>query len=632
MPLERLGPYRLSRVLGRGGMGTVYAAEHEATGEPAAVKVLSAALAEDPGFQARFKQEIETLKKLRHPNIVQMYGFGAEDELLFYSMELVEGQSLQEELSLGRRFTWREVTRYGIMIARALKHAHDRGIIHRDLKPANLMLDPREQIKLTDFGIAKLFGATNLTMSGGVIGTADYMSPEQAEGKGVNARSDLFSLGAVLYALLCGRPPFSARTVTEVLNGLKNDKPVELRHLVRDAPPELSAIVMQLLEKDPSQRVATALTVANRLQAMEHALSIETRIAPAEEVRLELPPEENMGRRPVAGTNADAHAVTAELDAEGNLDVYRLAGENDATFVPANPGAELTGKPVPEHTELEVLPSLEMPLPSAIAPNVVKTKHFITMAEEEQASNRTHATHDEDLWTRWLSLAGIIVALLVLAGIAWMGTRPPSEATLLERIQKGASAGEVQKLVEVESDIQQYLRRFGDSEQAPTVQQYLEEIELYRLEKQFDFKARRLNSADAMLPIERAYLEAMRLAPTEPAAALARLEAIPQLFGGTDKSADDPLAARSIARCLELARKQAERLRITTQQLTGEDRMFLRKRLEDAQRLADKNSAEASDILRGIIILYADRPWARDFVEEARKKLAELPGGGALKE
>src|SRR5437764_3064544 len=134
MALEKLGPYKLEKLLGRGGMGAVYVAVHETTRERAAVKVLSGHLADDPAFRERFKQEIDALKLLLHPNIVQLFGYGEEQGHLYYVMELVEGRNVQDELTAGRRFNWREVARIGIGIAQALKHAHDRGIIHRDLK------------------------------------------------------------------------------------------------------------------------------------------------------------------------------------------------------------------------------------------------------------------------------------------------------------------------------------------------------------------------------------------------------------------------------------------------------------------------------------------------------------------
>ena len=180
MPFEQLGPYRIERTIGRGGMGTVYSGVHTETGQNVAVKVLSVLLGENERFRERFQIEIETLEKLDHKNIVRLIGFGEHDDHLFYSMELVEGRNLQQELRTGRRFQWREAARIGMQICDALKHAHDHGVIHRDLKPSNLLYTSDEHIKLTDFGIAKLFGASHMTADGSALGTADYMSPEQA--------------------------------------------------------------------------------------------------------------------------------------------------------------------------------------------------------------------------------------------------------------------------------------------------------------------------------------------------------------------------------------------------------------------------------------------------------------------
>jgi len=195
MQLEQLGPYKIGRTLGRGGMGTVYAGVSLESGEDAAVKVLSAAMAREEGFRERFEAEIESLRKLSHPNIVKLFGFGEQDGHLFYSMELVDGHSLEEELQAGRTFDWRETTDLAIQVCRALKHAHDRGVIHRDIKPANLLLAADGTVKLSDFGIAKLFGNSGMTADGGVLGTAEYMAPEQADGRPVTHRCDLYSLG-----------------------------------------------------------------------------------------------------------------------------------------------------------------------------------------------------------------------------------------------------------------------------------------------------------------------------------------------------------------------------------------------------------------------------------------------------
>ncbi|MEX2027761.1 MAG: serine/threonine-protein kinase, partial [Pirellulaceae bacterium] len=213
MELRQLGPYELGETLGKGGMGSVYAATDTLTGQRVAVKALTPHLAQAEGFRERFEAEIESLKTLRHEGIVRLFGYGEEHGTLFYSMELVEGTSLEEELQRGRRFHWRDVIGIAIQLCRALKHAHDHGVIHRDLKPANVLINSSDQVKLADFGIARLFGNTQLTTAGGVLGTADYMSPEQADGRPITDRCDQYSLGGVMYALLAGRPPFRAKSL-----------------------------------------------------------------------------------------------------------------------------------------------------------------------------------------------------------------------------------------------------------------------------------------------------------------------------------------------------------------------------------------------------------------------------------
>jgi len=236
---QQLGPYRIERKLGRGGMGAVYVGVHRDTGDRAAVKVLIPQLAEVPGFRERFSAEIDSLKRLDHANIVRLFGFGEDTDGIFYAMELVDGGSLEEELQRGRRFTWREVTNFAISLSKALKHAHDHGIIHRDIKPANLLLSKAGVIKLTDFGIARLFGNTGLTSDGGLLGTAEYMSPEQAEGKPVTPACDLYSLGGVLYALLAGRPPFRGKNLPEMLHMQRFATPEPVSTFAPDTPVEL---------------------------------------------------------------------------------------------------------------------------------------------------------------------------------------------------------------------------------------------------------------------------------------------------------------------------------------------------------------------------------------------------------
>ncbi len=255
-------------------MGAVYAGVDSDTGEAAAIKVLSPALAAEEGFRVRFEAEIESLKKLRHPNIVRLYGYGEQAGTLFYAMELVEGTSLEDELRAGRRFEWREVTQIAIKLCRALKHAHDHGVIHRDLKPANLLLSPDGQVKLSDFGIARLFGNTRLTSDGGVLGTAEYMAPEQADGRTVTDRCDQYSLGGVLYALLAGRPPFRAKSLVEMLQLQRFAEPEPVTRYAPQTPDELARIIHQLLSKEPQERFVNTLMLSRSLEAMERGLSL----------------------------------------------------------------------------------------------------------------------------------------------------------------------------------------------------------------------------------------------------------------------------------------------------------------------------------------------------------------------
>ena len=212
MALEKIGPYEFKGVLGRGGMGSVFRGVHKDTGEVHAVKVLAPNYANDDHFRGRFEAEIESLLKLNHRNIVRILSFGQEDGMLFFSMELVEGNSLFQMQKGGYRFDWRAVLQIVKDVSAGLRHAHDRGIIHRDLKPGNLLMTYDEDskpdfVKITDFGIAKRFGSSQNTGQN-VLGTMDFMSPEQAKGELVTIRSDLYSLGSVMYALLSGKPPF----------------------------------------------------------------------------------------------------------------------------------------------------------------------------------------------------------------------------------------------------------------------------------------------------------------------------------------------------------------------------------------------------------------------------------------
>ncbi len=269
---KRLGNWVITDEIGRGGMGCVYLARTHAdvADEPrrAAIKVLAAPLVQEPGFVERFEREIAALGKLQHPNIIRLYEAGQEQGTYYYVMEYVDGQNFEKLLRERGRLPWDEVLELALQICPALKHAHDHGIIHRDIKPQNLLLSADGVVKLTDFGIAKVFTDPRITATKAVVGTAEFMSPEQASGKPVTRRSDLYSLGVVLYALVTGRSPFQAESVTDMLRKqvyARFDRP---RHYVPELPHDFDALICQLLDKDPDQRPPDAAVVARHLERL----------------------------------------------------------------------------------------------------------------------------------------------------------------------------------------------------------------------------------------------------------------------------------------------------------------------------------------------------------------------------
>lgn len=279
---DQIGPYRIEKKIGSGGMGNVYYGVHTETEQVVAVKVLPASLAREEGFIQRFSREIQALRKVNSRHIVELYDDGStEDGSWYYAMEFVDGETLTSLISRQQRLPWKEVSEYTLQIAAALKAAHDAGVVHRDIKPSNLMITPDGTVKLTDFGVAHMFATTRLTRTGGIVGTAEYMSPEQARGQRATKRSDLYSLGAVMYAMLTGRPPFSGTNANEVLHKQQFSQIEKPSHYVPDIPPLFEDLVCQLLEKKPERRVPDALVLSRRLE------QIRSRVDFAERQRLE---------------------------------------------------------------------------------------------------------------------------------------------------------------------------------------------------------------------------------------------------------------------------------------------------------------------------------------------------------
>lgn len=678
---DELGPYRIVGPLGRGGMGAVYRAVHRATGELAAVKLLSPALAEEQGFRDRFNAEIETLLKLNHPNIVRLLGYGEQNGRLFYAMELVEGDSLEDELARGRRFSPAEVVHLGIQVCQALRHAHDRGIVHRDLKPGNLLLTGAGQVKLADFGIARLFNNTRRTQAGSILGTAEFMAPEQAEGKPVDPRSDLYSLGAVFYLLLARRPMFRAQSLLEMLDKQRHAVPEPLSRHAPECPAELVQLVMQLIEKRPEKRPANAMVVSRRLGAIAQSLPAlaETRVdgeQPPEAALQDAQRLERSAVRPAAAAVAPPEpADSAAASSQPVVPPIEIGPTLAATAAPLGEAIP-PSRPCPAPPSHEVSSPPALPLGPTVAATAVPSGDnpsepgagsgagdgaVIVVEADNDASDNDAAGNNAagaeeatqavgllpsgaaavsasatasgrfvsvpreqldplpreepanpfavSLWTVLLA-----AALVGLGSLVWYFLQPPTAEALYERIR--AKAVEGGAMIEAaEADIDDFLIRFPKDPRAATVREYQREVELRRLERRFDRRAKGLFGAENLLPIERAYFEAISVARTDIDAGIARLSALLDLYCD---SRGDP-GPQGL--CLELARRRLEQLKTEIERAGGDLQAMLGERLTAARNAQATDPEKSQRIYRAIETLYAGKPWAAKAVAEARQAL-----------
>jgi beta-lactam-binding protein with PASTA domain/tRNA A-37 threonylcarbamoyl transferase component Bud32 len=251
------GRYRVLSRLGSGGMADVYCAEDTHLGRQVALKVLYRRFAQDDEFVERFKREARSAAGLTHPNVVNVYDRGEHDGTYYIAMEYLPGRTLKEVVGQQGPLDQEAVVDIGVQILRAASFAHRRGVIHRDLKPHNVMLDDGGNAKVTDFGIARA-GASEMTEAGSIMGTAQYLSPEQAQGHAATSQSDLYSVGIILYELLTGTLPFEGESAVSIAVQHLNDPPTPIHAIRPDVAPELEAAVMRALEKDPASRWADA--------------------------------------------------------------------------------------------------------------------------------------------------------------------------------------------------------------------------------------------------------------------------------------------------------------------------------------------------------------------------------------
>jgi len=681
-----LGPYEIRSRLGRGGMGAVYEAVDTFTGDTVAVKVLASHLADDPGLRARFESEIEALKSLRHPGIVRLLAFGSQDDQPFFAMELVRGRSLEQVLRAGRRFPWRDTVSLALEITGALKAAHDHGIVHRDMKPANLLLldapTPVDRpagatgdasvravtVKLADFGIARIFGSVGHTAMGSVVGTAEYMAPEQASGRPIDHRADLYCLGLVMFAMLAGGPPFRGTQLLDVIDKQRRVIPPRVSTLVADVPPELDELIARLLAKDPAQRPASALALARLLAAIEvlHAptpSSVAGSVGPHRDAAA--PTAHERSNRPTRSDTVTraipdaAGTPSAQPTGPGSAfdplaatqpvipAIGRTAAQPSRRPAVAPPAAPRGDASPPRPTRGSTAETRDFAdrsidrgntgaaaaeppsrLPTDVATAATQVDHgernrFVTVAQSEREA--AAKARREWLWqTSWQAATFATVAI----GMVWAVSsllRQPTADTLHGRIMAIADAPDGD-LRDARTAMETFLERHGDDPRADRVRELKRTLDLDILER----RARRRSRGDRELqPLERDYRAAMANEQDGPSACVRALDAMLAVHASAAPPADTPESL-----WLDLARRKVEQLRPQAAAEQRDDATRIDELLAEAASLAARaeiaNDAAARRqfttqrraVLGSIVEVYARRPHAAEAVAFATRELA----------
>ncbi len=615
---EYLGPYKIGQLLGRGGMGSVYEAVHAKSGQRVAIKIIAQQLADEMRFRRRFEGEIETLRRLRHKGIVQYLGHGEEKDFLFYAMELVEGESLQNRIRREKKVDWQATIDISIQVCEALKHAHDIGAYHRDLKPANLIITADGTVKLVDFGIVKLFGFGEQTIAGSMLGTADYMAPEQADGGKTTPRTDLYSLGSVMYAMLTGRPPFVGKRMTEVIESLKRDRPVPLDMIDPTLPEALVELVHQLLEKKPDDRPPTALSVMKRLRAMRAGLQREltrgnktslTESGPSTESPTESPTSADEGGatsldRLATGLQSEQRTFAEKPNTvQSDRPVMRRASPDDATV------ASIDESPEPQTREASEFLVAESPK---------KPKTYFHTSDVTRERGALSGDSPDKL-QGWIQTLSVVAMVAILAGgiglFAWSVRTPPAD-TLYKRILDADREGDV--LAE-RALIKQFVESYPQDQRHESIDELSAELDLEQYLRQLRTQANRSGGIERLEPGEQAFMDAMNLRDRDPQQAAQRLRhwiAVFQHRVGPSDLIHRPtikFAQAEIAR-LEKAANEPQNTDHRVEDLVSRIQ-WSKDNLDEEQR---------QQFLRGMIELYRTKSWAAPVIEQAKNALSEL--------
>jgi serine/threonine-protein kinase len=610
MDITQVGPWELEKKLGSGGMGTVYLGKHRETGRVAAIKVLPPSLAREPGFIERFKREIASIEQLKSPHIVEFFESGNDGDTYFYSMEYVDGETLTQRLKRDKRIPWPEVIDLCLQICRALKAAHNSGIIHRDLKPSNLIIAKDGTIKLTDFGVAQVFASQKLTMTGGIVGTAEYMSPEQAKGQRATKKSDLYSLGAVMYVMLTGRPPFSGKTSLDVIHKhqfARFDRPALI---ATDIPPQLDEIVCKLLEKEPDKRFPDAYVLSLRLAEVQKRFAWLQRAAASSRSAAPNPNSET--------ADSTEPGKAPRQDGELPLAPTVLIPEAFGQHVPqgatvATPGAAGSPAQLPQLAVTITADSArrsdsdstrQLAGPSQ-GPGTIMRNLMRKAISEQQDGGAISRVFDKT----WVQVTALVL-LIAVCSYLYLSREPSPE----ERFRQATAIMQQRESTEwmVAKEHFEILKRKDPARWQELVDPYLRTIALY--ETKLKFRTNRpkgpapTSEPERLLELASRYLNLGDIALAE-----RKLEALLSLTEGVSELKKTHDEALDLLEFIRLNR------------VTRETDGWLTAALKRAEQFEQANQpAEAKAIWDAVIELYADDPSAAEHVATARRKLQAL--------
>lgn len=632
--MEKIGPYKVLGSLGHGGMGSVYRVRDTVSGEIQALKVLSETMNQEQHFRNRFESEINALIQLNHPNIVRILSFGQEMGKLYFTMELVNGNSLFQLRKKGHRFDWRQIIEIGKQVAAGLRHAHDHGIIHRDLKPGNLLMQIDENgnhqcVKITDFGIAKQFG-NSLNTGHNMIGTLDFMSPEQAKGQPVTTRSDLYGLGAVMFTLLAGKPPFSSNSFEESIRNLTKVAPPSISKIVPDVPIPLDRLIRKLMAKQPENRVPTALALMHQLDEIEAEL-IKTSQAETFAKTAAKPESKSSKSTQSIGTQSGPRTKRADdVVTQFNDEDQKTADRIDhGSPPPANTNRPAkTKRNTRKQAHINQGPTLADDQPYRLENTTADrlTDFHSPVTEQYRKQRLVRESPKNKNQTTVIQLLAIAVALLAVIGLAFWGTmkaiQPVPADTLFAQIESKSELSHT-----ILEPIEQFLDYYPDDSRAEQVRQWQQAGTAYRQHhgvlKKIMTRSK-IRDGQNLSDLERQFVEIMNRHGDDKAVAATKLEALFNLFSAA--AASD---AESDQETLDTVRYFADKLNRDLNAEVAVKLEYLAEAFKSAQ--AENDFPRAAEKFQAIIDLYGDETWpptqagrnASRLIDESRKWLEE---------